>query len=82
MKIGTYAEIIKGRDLAGAEAAATLAEDALIRYLETIGASDVDINEQDLGLTMIVKLAAGVAGARGMVELAQAHRTIADTIDD
>ena len=82
MNIRTYTDIIKGRDIAGATAAADMAEDALIRYLEVIGAADADLDNQLLDLTVIVKLAAGVAGARAMVELAQAHREIADTIDD
>ena len=82
MNIRTYTDIIKGHDIAGATAAADLAEDALIHYLEVIGAADVDLKDQLLDLTGIVKMAAGVAGARAIVELAQAHREIADTIDD
>ena len=82
MKLRTYAQIIKGHDIAGASAAAELAEDAFIRYLEVIGGLDTDLDDQMLDLGHISRTAATIANARAMVELAQAHREIADTIND
>ena len=80
MNLRTYAKIIEGHDIAGADAAAELAEDALIRYLRE---SEQELTDMGVvGLKDLVKLSTRVAMSRGMVETSRAMREIADTIDD
>ena len=78
MKLKIYADIIKGHDIAGSAAAAELAEDGLIHYLNTMpeGATFSDLSAFDM--PDLVRLASAAATARAMVEVALALREVAD----